>query len=900
MKGGTRTKITFLDFLECKKEKEEEKEEEYKVVIPVIQRDYAHGRDHPRAREVRERFVKEMWKHLGESRPYHMDFIFGLWENSRFILIDGQQRMTFLFLFHLYLSARSGKLIEILDCLQRFHYEVRESTRAFVEAILENANCLQNFPGKSPGSLFRFIQDQPWFLPHWMRDPTVKSMLMVLDEIHHRCPLPDDPESAKDVWTAAWRWACKEVTFDVLDLGTFNLEAFHEDLYIRMNARGLALTPFEVFKGRLFRYLHEKHDLDLTVIRQWATKMDGEWLDFFWQNYSVGGQGTRVEQADQSFLNFSRFVLEMLAWKNRGMAASDSSTSSEGLQDPEDLSDDVLLEQALISEEDIFFFFFCFDRLTEILQGSINKKGQAQGHISVDADPLNLVLFWGRETSEGFQRLRDGLDRLIRISHNQRESMATRILLFSFFRMAYQALPDREIQQRLRIIRNLLEGTRHLYLAESSPPLPSDRRRHVPTLIYVLDTFLNKNEPIDSQTLRNLRDSGTGILQKVWNHEIEKLELRQRQPDIEKDLSSLEDHIYLRGNLRSLMERNSLLISFDEFASVFGSNEDIYHRSRSGVDLDHKRGEREEFSHPGSRDPLIIATLLTLQARMNKAQGKGFTYPLSDSGGSRRFFGRVKYWQYLFASDRMEPLWKCFFRKIKEELQSRSLEHKHIEKILQSIVANDTERRVDSWLYYYSRYCEIFEDFLGDDFLKKYGDSGSSIHPFFTRRGKDVNIFVGPVDQPFLWEKNRTIGKTSEHVHPLLFAVWTRLRGSLDGYEVTLSPGIGKYRKENYLHASHATVLRIQPCGRSGSLLQVRMDPEKIPAWRIELGDTGPVDLARRFLLECHREHVKPVDAARVFRLYCCHNDLIEDLVCLIWDLIQHLSSRTKTDTGCP
>ena len=51
--------------------------EEYKIAIPIIQREYAQGRNTPRARKVRKEFIATLKKHLKEN-SLHLDFIFGI------------------------------------------------------------------------------------------------------------------------------------------------------------------------------------------------------------------------------------------------------------------------------------------------------------------------------------------------------------------------------------------------------------------------------------------------------------------------------------------------------------------------------------------------------------------------------------------------------------------------------------------------------------------------------------------------------------------------------------------------------------------------------------------------------------------------------------------------------
>ena len=80
------------------------------VEIPLIQRDYAQGRESAKA--VRERFLDSLLAILKDDKqPLSLDFIYGeVMEEvegkpSCFQPIDGQQRLTTLFLLHWYLAC---------------------------------------------------------------------------------------------------------------------------------------------------------------------------------------------------------------------------------------------------------------------------------------------------------------------------------------------------------------------------------------------------------------------------------------------------------------------------------------------------------------------------------------------------------------------------------------------------------------------------------------------------------------------------------------------------------------------------------------------------------------------------------------------------------------------------
>ena len=97
--------------------------ESHKVVIPMIQRDYAHGREYGKAPLIRKRFLTEIVNNLSDSSlpPLELDFIYGYTneqENNTgkkiiyFTPLDGQQRLTTLYLIHWFVAAKMNYVEE--------------------------------------------------------------------------------------------------------------------------------------------------------------------------------------------------------------------------------------------------------------------------------------------------------------------------------------------------------------------------------------------------------------------------------------------------------------------------------------------------------------------------------------------------------------------------------------------------------------------------------------------------------------------------------------------------------------------------------------------------------------------------------------------------------------------
>lgn len=117
------------------------------VETPIIQRDYAQGRIE--VAEVRDTFLQALHGYLEKGLPFQdLDFVYGSVISNdtgrhRFIPLDGQQRLTTLFLLHWYLAQiadqqESFRRVLSTDGNSHFTYETRSSSREFCNALVGN------------------------------------------------------------------------------------------------------------------------------------------------------------------------------------------------------------------------------------------------------------------------------------------------------------------------------------------------------------------------------------------------------------------------------------------------------------------------------------------------------------------------------------------------------------------------------------------------------------------------------------------------------------------------------------------------------------------------------------------------------------------------------------------
>ena len=281
------------------------------VRVPMIQRDYAQGR--PSEAEVRDAFLGALEAALRKPAddpgvPLNLDFIYGSVEGedgqSRFLPLDGQQRLTTLYLLHWYLAWKDDEWsafeqVFLCEGRSRFAYSTRPSSNEFFDALA----CYR--PESAPvdvSDLAALIIDQPWYFRSWRLDPSIQAVLYMLNAIHRRFG------TSEGLFARLMDVQSPAITFQLLDLHNFGLS---DDLYIKMNARGKPLTAFEMFKARYEESLESQLEGEIFELggRQFdaagyiARCLDTNWADLFW-NHRIEGS----DIYDDAFMNVFRAV----------------------------------------------------------------------------------------------------------------------------------------------------------------------------------------------------------------------------------------------------------------------------------------------------------------------------------------------------------------------------------------------------------------------------------------------------------------------------------------------------------------------------------------------------------------------------------------------------------------
>jgi hypothetical protein len=551
-------KYTFLEL-----------QKQYKIVIPQIQRDYAQGRlDKDNEDKIKSYgFILKLIEVLTTDKPtLNLDFVYGYTrEISKsqvaFIPLDGQQRLTTLWLLHWFLfpkreTEQDGiKMLfveeEIKKWLQNFTYETRNSSKRFCEELIE-----KGLPATD--DIYETIKDASWFMASWQNDPTVVAMLNTIKTIQGQS---FDKETA-------WKNLIenKKITFDYIDIKSDEFK-LTDELYIKMNSRGKPLTDFENFKAQFTEilsmketdYLNEKLDFDGTQVsyqEYFSFKIDTVWTDLFW-NFSL------VHNKDISicFMNFFTYIAQMCYFKdNSGKQASDFKN---------DFSVFKRKENALVLFNTLDFFYSI--SIDDDKQVQINK---------IDTFFSNLFLkgIIGN-TYQGQVRLFEedtkGINLFTKCLEEGRSfDNRNRIVLFCFIQYAVKynlTETTDKLQHYIRVIRNLLQATRQ---RNETVYNTNVRINYFGSYWKLFKQLLSQTDVYDV-LLGTIDNKDTNISDKALSNEKEKAEIIQNNsvtPDIITALFQLEEAEPFSGLIHQLKPKDN----FSKFSDYVKAMTDFW------------------------------------------------------------------------------------------------------------------------------------------------------------------------------------------------------------------------------------------------------------------------------------------------------------------------------------
>ena len=487
---------TFIDIFDTEFTDGAETVKLKKILIPIIQRDYAQGRRDPGVERIRARFLDSLYEAV-TNKPITLDFVYGdIDKEGTMTPLDGQQRLTTLFLLHWYAAKRAELPEDQYAFLRGFGYETRYSARYFCEQLISfSPNFIMLISDE--------IIDQPWFPLDWQNDPTINAMLVMLDAIH---------DQFKDIDNLWERLVNGAITFYFLPIRDMGLT---DELYIKMNSRGKPLTRFEHFKAELERCLRL---VDKATAQRVISKIDREWTDLLWPYCHTDGNLSQELTVDDAFLRFFRYICDVFCFE-RGHS-------------PQTMSGDVFVllklyfvgdaESVLKNTAALESYFDCMC--------SISPADFFADYISDHHEAGKIVMDTGRYRIDMFSSC-------IRLYPNAHYFPLNRFVLFYAF-LTYLLhkgeVADNDFRRRIRIVNNLIQNSTF----EISDR--SDRNR-MPAILQQTKTIILSGESDD--TIEN------NFNVKQLEEEKEKRLYLQEHPEKAETLFMLEDHPRLQGQI---------------------------------------------------------------------------------------------------------------------------------------------------------------------------------------------------------------------------------------------------------------------------------------------------------------------------------------------------------------
>jgi len=474
------------------------------IEIPYFQRDYAQGREDDRVRQIRTDFLDALFSAIGGDDPtaIGLDFVYGGVDGGTFHPLDGQQRLTTLFLVHWYIASRSGHLAEDHGW-KRFSYATRQSARMFCERLVEYSLL----DGDAVPS--KWIIDQHWYLYLWRHDPTIQSMLVMVDAIHDRFREVD----AATAWSRLTDLDDPAVWFLFQPLSGLGSAAGQdmrpEDLYIKMNSRGKPLTEFENFKAHFERTIESS-----PLSARFARQVDTAWSDLLWD---LRGDDDLI---DDEFLRYMEFITEVCEWRDNrddgaGRRLSRRAAAVFGEANPQ-------------REAHLTFLFQAFDIWTErSIPDLFASRFTAASDVAGDPSKVRLFFRTDGNTPEALN-LFEACCRSYGDTRGRARvfSLGQSLVLYAVVLHLIEETPD--FSQRARVLRNLIEASSDELRLDAMPKILDDVHSIIRDGALEMVVTLNQAQVGDEQV---------------------KAIFLEENPQLRPVVFRLEDHEYLRGSL---------------------------------------------------------------------------------------------------------------------------------------------------------------------------------------------------------------------------------------------------------------------------------------------------------------------------------------------------------------
>ena len=477
---------------------------EYKVVIPIIQRDYAQGRKTDSASSIRTELLESIHSALTKMESLDFDFVYGTVEGDTLFPLDGQQRLTTFYLLHWYVAEKENRMDEATEILKKFSYQTRISSREFCHMLMD-----VKYEPREGQTVSSFIKNENGYFREWDTDPTISHMINMLDAIHEKF------FNEGDMFDMLISEDKMLITFSYLPMEHY---ALTDDLYIKMNARGKALSIFENFKAKFIQHMKGNN----LPYEHFERNIDGKWTDLLWDYRD------KDNTIDDQFMNLFCYITEMLLLETSEPREGDSPFRPTRIKELIDFYQD---------EDSVNNLYSYLDLWESKTESSMF---------------LNSI-FTVKEDNDKVRLFDNQIDIFSSIIEGRTVPLQNKLLLFSVMKRLVKLGKDTNIEQfkdYVRIVRNFLLNTRSFAKKKCifSPDLRYGRHA-IPIMQNFINVLVNEEDVYTS-----LKESKfENINSEVCDLEKTKAEIVLNKPEKKQLIHSLEDLDLFRSSIFNIL-----------------------------------------------------------------------------------------------------------------------------------------------------------------------------------------------------------------------------------------------------------------------------------------------------------------------------------------------------------
>ena len=479
------------------------------IIIPNLQRDYAQGRDTTEIRRVRERFLDALYKAVTTEQKIKLDFVYGdLSDDGTLTLLDGQQRLTTLFLLHWY-AAKKGNIPSVETAfLKKFLYDTRPDSRNFCKFLID---CEVAFNEK----LSAAIEDNASFPLSWKKDPTVSSMLVMLDAINEKfCDV-------ENLWDKLKGGAISFYFLSIKDMG------LTDELYVTMNSRGKQLTDFEHFKAEFKSRLDE---IDGELSERIVLKIDTDWTDLLW---TYRDENNLI---DDGFLEYFRFLCDVILYRKGSTPQGRRRADFDAFDLLEEFFNGDVQENVDFMEKS----FDCWcklaerEKISDFFADRVSTGSKVNKSINRHERGKIITYF---DDADFFGDC---------VTSDKNFSLGKTVMLYAFqtYLLNVENISDADFRRRIRIVNNLVTNSADAELSNSETRNNGNR---IPAMLEQVDSIIIHGKILRRGEIKTENYYNFNEVQ--LEEEREKLLWTQKNPDKAESLFELEDHYLLYGRI---------------------------------------------------------------------------------------------------------------------------------------------------------------------------------------------------------------------------------------------------------------------------------------------------------------------------------------------------------------